>query len=134
MTILLTIGLLTMFASPPDNHPARVAIEQARTETHNGVTTGSGAGNVITSDGTQGFDYVFQGCTPFQASRGGSLYPATWDGKHSLTIRMKEVGSDRTHDCELKVSLRNFVYVMKDGQLKTAKLKWRLRRDHATND
>ena len=66
-----------------------------------------------------GFDFKFDGCNSFLATHGPGFGRARWKSVHELVIVTSEIGSDKTHECTLKVTERNFIYYRKDGVLQT---------------
>ncbi len=69
----------------------------------------------------QGFDFTFDCSSPFNATTGSGFYPGKWrKDKTVLVILTTEIGkTDKHHNCELKIALKNDVYGMKDGHLIT---------------
>src|SRR5207249_10909666 len=61
------------------------------------------------------FSYTFECSHPFQA---GSDYRARWKKAETrLLIVTQEVGSDKRNECELKTTLDDVVYGVRNGQL-----------------
>jgi len=99
-------------------HPVRV---QILTNAHDSIGRGAGHGNVFDLNlGERGFDYVFTGCRPFEPSVGDERYSARWKSTQRLALVSEPIGSAESHECTLRTTLRDFVYVEKNGKLSTA--------------
>lgn len=106
-------------------YPLRVEIvdTEIRSNPYGGAV-GSGSGNLLDGDSVRGFDYTFSCDHPFKASQGVGSYAARWKAPESrLIIQTVEIGNtNKKRECELKVTMANVVYKMKDGNLATYSL------------
>jgi hypothetical protein len=126
MKLIAAIALFAMMGTPKE-YPARVRIKKWDMTTVRNSRTGfvtdtrgHGYANVIVSGkGPQGFDFTFEGCDRLEPPPDGNGYPARWKNEHEIIIVNSEIGSDKTHECSFKISLRNYVYVNQNGQLST---------------
>ena len=114
----------TTFAGAKDlsEYPLRVEVVETQWNRNPyGGTTGSGYGNLRDGDSFRGFDYTYSCDRPFNPSQGGTVYPAKWKTREArLVILTYEIGNtSKQHDCELKVTMANHVYALKDGHLVT---------------
>ena len=129
MKLIASIAMLAMMGggAAPKDYPIRVHIKKWSMHTTRGRRTGfvydtrgHGFGNVIEpGKPPQGFEFTFEGCDRPTSPADGSGFPARFKNEHELIIVNSEIGSDKTHECPLKVTLRNVVYVYKDGRLAT---------------
>jgi len=130
MKIIPTIVLFAMFGGAPKVYPVRVHIKQWSMHTTRGrrtgfvySTRGHGFANVVEpGKGTQGFEFTFEDCDRPESPADGGGFPARWKNEHEMVIVNSEIGSDKTHECELKLTLRNVVYVTRNGHLATRPL------------
>ncbi len=107
----------------PEDYPLRVhiydkherRIKFARTYSY----TGHGRGNVIDGDEIHAMEYDYDCGDSFLVSESGEDYPAKWKKPGlSLELLMGVIGSDtRTHACELKVALKDYVFLYTNGKL-----------------
>jgi len=110
----------------PSHYPLRVRLIDLQWHNHyyRGMLDrieGFGRGNLTEGDKTQAFDYTFD-CNPRPIrSVGDEFYPARWKKpEQTITILESTIGNENSmHDCDLKVSLHDFVYVRENGDLKT---------------
>ena len=118
MKTLLLLAFMASASTPDYVHPVRVQILQG---VHNQAGKGTGHGNVYDPTfGTKGFDYAYSGCWDFGLSIGSERYAARWQADQELLMVVHAIGSDKTQECTLHVTLRDVVYVAgKDGQLTT---------------
>jgi hypothetical protein len=126
---LLAFTLLPVFAGAashkPSDYPLRVHIYRRVVHSHHthGLLTyveGDGRANLFENSEPKGIDFTYVCGERFMTSSGFETYPARWKKPgESLVLLMREVGSDATDTCELKVDVKNFVYVSRNGTLMT---------------
>jgi hypothetical protein len=127
--IALAFSLLapSVFAEShkPSDYPLRVHIYRMnrRTERYRGVVQyveGEGRGNLFENGDPRGFDFAFNCNDRFMTSSGFETYFAKWKKPgQSLVLLLREIGSNSTETCELKVDMKDFAYVSHDGVLQT---------------
>jgi hypothetical protein len=86
---------------------------------HSYIYVGHGSGNLTEDGQTQGMEYTFSCLDEFLKSETGEDYPARWKKPGlSLELLMGVVGSDtKTRTCELKVALKDYVFLHTNGKL-----------------
>jgi len=111
-------------ASEPD-YPLRVVILHNTGQTGDGRAVGQGEGNVRDGSQWRGFDFTYSCGMRVAVTRGSDEYFARWKTTDTrLVIRLTEIGNPKhTSECDLKVTLKDFVYVSRNGQLSTAPLR-----------
>ena len=113
-------------AKDPSDYPLRVVIVDTHwnRNPYAGVTR-SGYANLMDRDSLRGFDYTFSCDRPFNPSQGGFAYPAKWKNAETrLALLTFEIGNtNKQHECELKVTMVNLVYAIKNGNLVSYTLK-----------
>jgi hypothetical protein len=123
--LLLIVVAAIAFPSFAEKNPADYPLKIQVLETHwnrNGFgAQGWGRGNIKDGESINGFDYTFSCSAPFNASQGNASYPGRWKTEQQrLTILTWEVGGKgKPQGCELKTSVINDIYGMKDGHLIT---------------
>jgi hypothetical protein len=108
-------------ARNPADYPLRVHIYD-RHQSHSAkwrTYTGHGRGNVFDGDEVHAMEYTFVCYDDFLVNEAGEDYPARWKKPGlSLELLMGVVGSDtRTRTCELKVALKDYVFLHLNGKL-----------------
>jgi hypothetical protein len=130
LALLLAIAALSV--SPlraamrnPEDYPLRVHIydkHEHRTRPGRAFAytyAGHGRGNVIDGDEIHAMEYDYNCVDSFLVSEAGEDYPAKWKRPGlSLELLIGVIGSDtRTHACELKVALKDYVFLYANGKL-----------------
>jgi hypothetical protein len=123
MIYLLIVALfsgLHLQAVTPNVSPVEIKIIDAVTR-GGAFTVEQGHGDLKDPQlGWRGFDFVAEGCRPFEISVLGTSYHGRWKEAQRLTMLTHEVGSNKTHECTMKVTVRPFIYRVKDGKLSTS--------------
>jgi hypothetical protein len=122
VTMLVATVHAANAASPnPDLFQLQVHVFE-RSATHvkrYGGYRGEGKANLIEAGQINGFEFAYDCEYKFHSSEGDEYYPARW--KHqgeTLDILMGELGSDtKTHTCELKIAMKEWVYRKVAGNL-----------------
>ena len=130
MKLIAAVVLFAMMGGAPKEYPVRVHIKKWNMQTTRGrrtgfvlSTRGHGFANVVEpGKGTQGFEFTFEDCDRLESPADGGGYPARWKNEHEMVIVNSVIGSDKTHECDLKLTLRNVVYVVQNGHLATRPL------------
>lgn len=122
-SILVLICSLSVFADKKD-YPLRVSIVETHWNSTPWGSRGYGRGDLYDGTSYRGFDYTFDCPSPFVASGGTVGYPARWKKNDTrLVILVTQIGNTSKHsECELKTTLANQVYAIKDGHLVTYSL------------
>jgi hypothetical protein len=127
----ITFAALTLFPSfatashKPADYPLRVHIYRRVVHSHRyrGLVTyveGDGRANLFENGAPTGLDFTYLCGERFMTSSGFETYPARWKKPgESLVLLMHEIGSSSTDTCELKVDVKSFVYVSREGTLMT---------------
>jgi hypothetical protein len=106
-----------------DDYPLRVTVFDVNWDQgFRGSWVGTGHANLISPSGDMnGFEFSATCMRRFMTSTGDKAYPARWKKERSsLALWTTEVGNENKHDeCEVKVSLSDFVYRYRNGQLET---------------
>jgi TonB family protein len=101
-------------------YPLRVSLLQTEWNRNNaGGWVGNGYGNVKDGDSFQGFVFTCTCTSRYNLSQSNEAYSAKWKKPGSrLEIVGTQVGdSQKQNRCELKVTVKNLVYMLKDGNL-----------------
>ncbi len=129
----LAFALLAMAAAPvvlaeshnPADYPLRIHIYR-RAETtfyHNRQTEeakGEGRANLFEGGEPKGVDFQFECDTKLQTSSGFETFPAKWKKPgQELVILQPQFGKSGFDTCHLKVMVKDFVYVARNGNLTT---------------
>jgi hypothetical protein len=118
------VGATSMWAKSRtiEDYPLRVEIIDVEWTPSNGSWNGVGHGNLVSpGGGLNGIEFSASCRVRFMTSVGNTAYPARWKKERaSLALRETEVGNENKHEeCEVKVSLRDFLYRYRNGQLET---------------
>jgi hypothetical protein len=107
----------------PSDYPLRVHIYR-RTETtfyHNRQAEeakGEGRANLYEGSAPKGIDFQFECDTKLQTSSGFETFPAKWKKPgQELIILQPQFGKNGYDTCRLKVMVKDFVYVVRNGNL-----------------
>jgi hypothetical protein len=136
--ILLAI-CATAFAGSkePSEYPLSVTILRVHWDSDRpGGAVGTGYGNVKDGDSFRGFYYVCNCDEWLAVSQDSDAYHGKWKKKGSrLEIVNSQTGdADKKNKCELRVSMQNHVYLLKEGQLVKATLEqWEQMEKMGTN-
>jgi hypothetical protein len=125
----LTISLLSTLAlaesHKPADYPLRVHIYKLtrHTQRYRGVVErvdGEGRANLFENGTPRGIDFAYSCSDRFMNSSGFETYLAKWKKPgQSLVLLMREIGSNSTDTCELKVDVKDFAYYSRNGVLET---------------
>ena len=110
----------------PEKYPLRVHIfnRTVHRRTYRGrflIYDGDGRANLIQANQISGLEFTYECDYKFLDSDADEYYPAKWkrDGL-SLEILMGVIGSDtKTHTCDLKVALKDYVFRRENGKIVT---------------
>lgn len=84
---------------------------------------GYGRGNLTDGNETHAMEYTFECLEHPMTSDGPEDYAAKWKKPgQTIELLMGEVGSQKTHTCEMKVTLREYVFERHNGVLYTISL------------
>jgi hypothetical protein len=119
----LILAALLFVGQGPNVYPVGYRIESVHLTKHLLTYSGYGTGNVRDENGVRGFDYQFKFCGAIQPTEGRGFGPSRWENAHRLVIVTSEIGTDNRRECTLWITLRDFVYVVRDGHLTTRPLK-----------
>jgi hypothetical protein len=108
----------TPTTTPDPAFPLKVQILAIHWNHNKYGTHGYGRANLLTPD-VKGFDYTFDCGDPFLTNRGDEFYGARWKKQDErLEIVEERIGSGgKTEKCELKVELKAFAYMRKNGEV-----------------
>ncbi len=113
---LLLSGSLYAADKNPADYPLKVTVftRNGVTHYHNGYPDfyrGSGKANLHDGEHIQAFDYTYECSDNFLVTSGGEYLPAKWKKNgESLQLLLKEIGKEKYHECEMKISLLDAVY------------------------
>ena len=120
----------------PPEYPLFVTILQTNWNSDSpGGAVCSGYGNVKDGDSFRGFYYVGACGGWFGVSQDSDPYHGKWKspGSRLEVIGSQIGGADKKKKCELRVTMLNHVYLVRDGQLVTATLEqWKQMEDMRT--
>jgi hypothetical protein len=126
---LLSLSLLSPLAfaesHKPADYPLRVHIYKLNRHTryYRGLVEwvdGEGRANLFENGNPRGIDFTYTCSDRFMNSSGFETYFAKWKKPGlSLVLLMREIGSNSTDTCELKVDVKDFVYIGRNGGLST---------------
>ena len=109
----------------PADYPLRIHIYR-RSETtfyHNRQaeeTKGEGRANLFEGSEPKGLDFQFECDTKLQTSSGFETFPAKWKKPgQELVVLQPQFGKSSYDTCRLKVMVKDFVYVNRNGNLMT---------------
>jgi len=109
----------------PADYPLRIHIYR-RSETtfyHNRQaeeTKGEGRANLFEGGEPKGLDFQFECDTKLQTSSGFETFPAKWKKPgQELVVLQPQFGKNSYDTCRLKVMVKDFVYVARNGNLTT---------------
>ena len=78
---------------------------------------GEGRANLFENGNPAGIDFAYRCGDRFMDSSGYETYPARWKKPgETLVILTHRLGSDATEPCELKVDVKEFVYVGRNSE------------------
>lgn len=109
----------------PADYPLRVHIYRLthQTQRYRGVVQwvdGEGRANLFENGAPVGIDFAYSCSDRFMNSSGFETYPAKWKKPgQSMVLLLREIGSNSTDTCELKVDVKDFAYVGRNGALAT---------------
>jgi len=107
----------------PADYPLRVHIYRRNETTfyHNHQTEeakGEGRANLFEGGEPKGIDFQFECDTRLQTSSGFETFPAKWKKPgQELIILQPQFGKNSYDTCKLKVMVKDFVYVSRNGNL-----------------
>lgn len=137
--VVLFAALLNPTVSPakdPADYPLSVHILHAQwNRDRHGVHHGWGRGNIREGDTVRGFDYSFDGCTPFRETISPQKYPAKWKKPQlQLQVLVSEIGKvNKFETCNVNTSLIEGVYMRGPGGIRALSQEqfkaWRVKRD-----
>jgi hypothetical protein len=105
----------------PEKDPLRVHVFSRRVH-HNrrfGAFYGEGRANLIEANQIVGVDFSYDCLYKFMDSDADEYYPAKWKNEGlSVEMLMGVIGTDtKTHTCELKIAIKDFVYHRAGGKI-----------------
>jgi hypothetical protein len=109
----------------PADYPLRIHIYRFNQHAHyhNGILDfieGEGRANLYENGEPKGLDFSFDCGERFMNSSGFETYPAKWKKPgQSLVLLMHKIGSNSASTCEIKVDVKDFAYLMRNGNLTT---------------
>jgi hypothetical protein len=109
----------------PADYPLRIHIYRRNETTfyHNRQTEeakGEGRANLFEGGEPKGIDFQFECDTKLQTSSGFETFPAKWKKLgQELIILQPQFGKSNYDTCKLKVMVKDFVYVSRNGNLTT---------------
>ncbi len=107
----------------PADYPLRIHIYRRNETTfyHNRQTEeakGEGRANLFEGGEPKGIDFEFECDTKLQTSSGFETFPAKWKKPgQELVILQPQFGKNSYNTCKLKVMVKDFVYVVHNGNL-----------------
>ena len=124
MKLTALLLFFSLFGGEPKQYPLRLRIIHVD-EDHNlrwGWWSGHGIANVREEDGTlHGIDFEFDHCdNGFKGAVGDLWYEARLKKPLHLGVAAKQLGSEKTNECEFRIENQTFRYVIKNGQRSTA--------------
>ncbi len=130
MRRLLPLVMLAMIAPAlpaeshnPGDYPLRIHIYRRNETTfyHNRQAEeakGEGRANLFEGGEPKGLDFQFECDTKLQTSSGYETFPAKWKKPgQELVILQPQFGKNGYDTCRLKVMVKDFVYVTRNGNL-----------------
>ncbi len=126
--VMLAAGLaLVSGVSVAESHnladyPLRLHIFKVSSHVHrrHGIVwwvDGDGRANLFENGNPAGIDFAYRCGDRFMDSSGYETYPARWKKPgETLVILTHRLGSDATEPCELKVDVKEFVYVGRNSE------------------
>lgn len=144
---LVTLALLAWFPTAtyaeshnPADYPLRIHIYRRNETTfyHNRQTEeakGEGRANLFEGGKPKGIDFQFECDTKLQTSSGYETFPAKWKKPgQELVILQPQFGKTNYNTCRLKVLVKDFVYVSRNGNLTTEPVdvfaQWMVKHDY----
>jgi hypothetical protein len=109
----------------PADYPMRIHIYRRNETTfyHNRQAEeakGEGRANLFEGGDPKGVDFQFECDTKLQTSSGFETFPAKWKKPgQELVILQPQFGKNAYDTCRLKVMVKDFVYVSRNGNLTT---------------
>lgn len=126
-TFALALGLQSPALAKTRSYPMRVQVVRSHWHRWRGWVNGFGRANLMSQDPNhppeQGMDFSYGCSEPVRFSFGPDTYPARF-GKNPLEVivALPQPGSDKMHECTLKVTMQNYVYVRTGHGLAAAPL------------
>jgi hypothetical protein len=132
MRRLLSLVILTSFALPltmhaeshnPADYPLRIHIYRRNETTfyrnrQEDEAKGEGRANLFEGGEPKGIDFQFECDQKLQTSSGYETFPAKWKKPgQELVILQPRFGENSYDTCHLKVMVKDFVYVTRNGNL-----------------
>jgi hypothetical protein len=123
--LVLFVGATSMWAKSRtvEDYPLRAEIIDVEWNPGSyGAWNGVGHGNLLSPAGDMnGFEFTASCTRRFLTSMGNKAYAARWKKERaSLVLWTAQIGDEKKHDdCEIKVSLSDFLYRYRNGQLET---------------
>jgi hypothetical protein len=123
--LLATCATAFADSKEPSEYPLIVTILRVHWDSDRpGGAVGTGYGNVQDGDSVRGFYYVCNCGGWLAVTENSDIYNGKWKKRGA---RLEIIGSqsgdaDKRDRCELRVSMQNHVYLLKDGQLVKATL------------
>lgn len=120
---LLSIPFLLVAKKKPAEYPLQIQIVNAHWEHRNGAVHGWGRGNVKDGSSIHGFDYDYVANVELRRTVGNAYYMGKWKKEPvKLELLIGEIGApDTLHTYEVKVNLRDEIYLPGVGDLNVAK-------------
>ncbi len=128
LSCVLVFGLVLVgTASQAESHdiadyPLRLHIFKLSSHVHRRHSVvwwvdGEGRANLFENGNPVGIDFAYRCADRFMDSSGYETYPARWKRPgDSLVILTHRIGSDSTEPCELKVDVKEFVYMGRNSE------------------
>jgi hypothetical protein len=127
MKTLLVLALFGASAAP-NPYPIRYRVEESHVQKHLFFTSGWGAGNLIDSDGQQGFTYTYSGCAPIVTTNQPGYHQGRWKSDHEFVVPIL-YDNGHVSECALQVTMKPVVYAVKNGVL-TASQPFKMRQGY----
>ena len=123
--VILTSFALALYAEShnPMDYPLRIHIYRRNETTfyhhrQEEEAKGEGRANLFESGEPKGIDFQFECDTRLQTSSGFETFPAKWKKPgQELIILQPQFGKNGYDTCKLKVMVKDFVYVARNGNL-----------------
>ena len=125
--LALTLNPQTPLLARTRNYPMRVQVVRTHWHRWRGWYNGFGRANLMSQQSgqppEQGMDFNYGCGAPVRFSFGPDTYPARY-GKNPLEVivALPQPGSDKMHECTLKVTMQDYIYVRTGHGLAAAPL------------
>jgi len=120
---LVLLGTASLAEShDPADYPLRLHIFKVSSHVHrrHGLVwwvEGEGRANIFDNGNPAGIDFAYRCGDRFMDSSGYETYPAKWKRPgETLVILTHRIGSDTTEPCDLKVDVKEFVYLGRNSE------------------